>query len=491
MKHITISLVIILLSLIHSPVAQAATSFDFNNDSKVNYLDLKLYIQNQLSQTMLFDGNKNGVVDIFDFSGLISRLNSTTPPTSTPHPSATSTPAPNHTPTPTPPPGSLKTKKWHPGHYYQMSNNVTPEEFSNIMTQEGSEYMSGGRVQMYWSDFELNKDQYSRDKLDQYLQELPANKKLIIMLWERDYWGRTCDKNARLPAYIKNPNQPHPALNINIDKGCVAQFWQPDIQERWIKLNQKVAEYVDNDNRVEAIVFPETAFGIPVSYEDKAQAFKTLTYNAWIAIHTAIAPSYQRTQVFHQMNHLGPNCEQLDPLANHLRSLGHGISNPDSPPWDALPADCGESTSNYQNTYPNLLSRDNPKPVFSIFRRVKNTMPVMVGGDTSFYEDPENPRTFNGEVMNYTNLVKYLYLSAVKGYTYVPSNPDIAVSSLGANYQMWNNHYSSEAGGRSKPDSPISVGEYGRRFKAAYHAFLSNPANTTNTKCPTNIRCQP
>jgi hypothetical protein len=49
-------------------------SFDYNNDNQVNYLDLSLFVDNKLSQTLLFDGNKNGIVDIFDFSGLLSRL---------------------------------------------------------------------------------------------------------------------------------------------------------------------------------------------------------------------------------------------------------------------------------------------------------------------------------------------------------------------------------------------------------------------------------
>jgi hypothetical protein len=64
------------------------SSFDFNKDNQVNFVDVKLFIQNQLSQTLLFDGNKNGVVDIFDFSTLVSRFSSITSPQPSYPPSA-------------------------------------------------------------------------------------------------------------------------------------------------------------------------------------------------------------------------------------------------------------------------------------------------------------------------------------------------------------------------------------------------------------------
>lgn len=56
------------------PPTPSFSPFDFNKDDEVNYQDLNLFINNRLDQDVVFDGNKSGVVDIFDFNELVGRL---------------------------------------------------------------------------------------------------------------------------------------------------------------------------------------------------------------------------------------------------------------------------------------------------------------------------------------------------------------------------------------------------------------------------------
>jgi hypothetical protein len=476
--HFCSILLTILFFLVITPTAVSASA-DFDNNNRVDYQDMRLFIQNKLDQHLIFDVTGNGIVDIFDFNSIIRLL---LKPTNTATPTLGTSPIPT-----TPPIAGLKTKKWNPGHYLQLGNSATPDQLNSSLNESGASGMKGARIYLYWDEFEPQKDAYNRVKLDQYLAKVPPNKKLIIFLWERDYWGSTCgtsERTARLPSYIRN-HPTNPALSIS--GGCVAQTWKPDIQDRWIKAVSKIGEYIDNDNRVEAIMFPESSFGVPEGYENSESLLRTEIENGLIIIHKGIAPKFQKTHVFQQMNWIGGRtCTKLDNVAEELRTLGHAISNPDSPPWRGMPFGCTPS-SPYD--YAGLLPGDGPVPIFSTYRKFKNTLPILAGGDTSQYEDPERPRTFNGKKMDYTNLVEQLYLSAVKGYIYTPANPDLNVSSYGANYMLWTTGYNSITAQRQFPNNPIPTSTYTSRFKAAYFALVNNPAKATNTTCPTNIRC--
>lgn len=72
------------------------SNYDFNSDSRINYQDLLLFIHNKLAQVTLLDGNGNGKIDIFDYTGIVHRLtrqsNPPTSPTSEPTPTPTSPP---------------------------------------------------------------------------------------------------------------------------------------------------------------------------------------------------------------------------------------------------------------------------------------------------------------------------------------------------------------------------------------------------------------
>lgn len=380
----------------------------------------------------------------------------------------------------------MKSKKWNPGHYLQGSNNLTPEYIAENLTSSTSANMMGMRVSLFWGEWETSKDVYDFKILDSYIEALPKNKRLIIMVMDRDYWGKTCNGGARLPKYIMDKNQAHPAMSL--EAGCVSQFWESDIQERWVKALRALGDHVDNNPQVEAIMLQETAFGFPKEYEGTEGEFKLALRDAFINIHKKISSAYPKTQVFQQMNYMGPRCQYLDLVADELLKLGHGLSNPDSPPQDSLPWDCGADTNDY-HVYYKLAANAKPKPVYSVYRRLEGNVPIMVGGDTSQFGDPERPIIFNGESLNYDNLVKYLYLTAVKGYTYTVTNPDTEVTSHGANYMLWNTHFNSIDAQRNFPNNPISPSEYSRKYKEAYSKFLSNPNTLTNKVCPKNINC--
>jgi hypothetical protein len=57
-----------------STTAPTPSSFDFNKDTRIDYQDFTLFIQNKLSSNLLFDGNNNHLVDIFDFSELLAKI---------------------------------------------------------------------------------------------------------------------------------------------------------------------------------------------------------------------------------------------------------------------------------------------------------------------------------------------------------------------------------------------------------------------------------
>ena len=195
-----------------------------------------------------------------------------------------------------------KTKKWNPGHYIQLGNTTSAGQINSVLSEPAASGIKGVRVSLYWEEIEPQQNVYSRAKIDEYLNALPPGKKIMLMMWERDYWGRTCSGTARLPKYIKNhPN--NPALNFS--GGCIAQTWKPDIQDRWVKALNKVAEYIDNDNRVEAIIFPESSFGIPEGYEGNVSKLRDEIESGLISIHTGIAPQYKKTHVFQNMNWIG------------------------------------------------------------------------------------------------------------------------------------------------------------------------------------------
>ena len=114
----------------------------------------------------------------------------------------------------------VKTKKWNPGHYLQGANSLTPAYITENLNADTSANLKGIRAPLFWGEWETSKDVYDFRIIDSYINALPPNKRIIIMVGERDYWRNYCNEGARLPRYIMDRNQPHPALTLE-GTGCV------------------------------------------------------------------------------------------------------------------------------------------------------------------------------------------------------------------------------------------------------------------------------
>jgi hypothetical protein len=330
--------------------------------------------------------------------------------------------------------GTKKAKKWTPGHYMSVGSS------GELSRMGGNEYrnIKGFRIKAPWGLFEgPNKGDYHFQNIDRMLEALPPGKKLFLMVEDRPNKGRC---KIDMPAYIHSSREYSNTVGTN---GCMPKLWEAATMDRLIALYKEIGQRYDNDPRFMGIMNQETAN--PNIPRDKADDFA----RQLARFHREIAPYFEKTHVFQTMNHLGngdepedgaDNCTPLNNLALDIQPLGHGLTNPDTVIWDALPWNCkGRPSETY--SYPGLQQQqgqskgDKPKPMYFVFRNQSNKMPIATGPDTSQYEDPLNPRTFNGERMNFDNMAKYIYKTGVTGYTYTPSGTN--VTPFGANFIFW------------------------------------------------------
>jgi len=375
--------------------------------------------------------------------------------------------------------GGKKTKKWAPGHYLAGVEG-------NFSRYSGNEYrnIKGFRPKITWSALEgPNKGDYHFEVIERMLDELPQGKKLFFMLEDRTF-DRNC--HTEIPAYLRNPQ------NIVItDKGnCSVKVWEQGPMTHLIDLHKALGQRFDDDPRFIGIMNQETAN--PQRPGDKGDDLR----RQLIRFHTEVSPYFEKTHIFQAMNHLGNGeepddeanqCSGLSAIADAIRPLGHGLTNPDTVIWDALPWNCQKPLNQHYN-YPGLSTAgkgDKPKPMYFVFRQNTNRMPIATGPDTSQWENPSNGRMFNGERMNYDNMAKYTYMTAVTGYRYTPSNTQ--VTPFGANFMFWAPNFSS----LTLRDMGITgQTEHDELWRQALIRFINTPGReTTNTTCPQNINC--
>lgn len=374
--------------------------------------------------------------------------------------------------------GGKQTKKWHPGHYIQHKSPPTPAEIAKYFNGSDPRYnaVKGVLIGFHWSVLENERDQYTLNNIQKFIDVLPENKQLIVLIFDRDVQAKSC-ATARLPKYLKQSGDVGQMGTVTQGvftpgRGCIVNYWEPDVREREIKLLKKVGESFDNNPQVEAVLLAETTWGATKDIESGA------TLSSYQAIHTEANTAFKKTHLVKMMNHLsggaGP-CGKLRTLADTLIPLGQGMGNPDSVPWDALPWNCNPPARVGEN------KEDKSKPVYTIYRENGNKLTKMVGNDTSQMLDPEHPRMFNNERMNMENLVKYLYLTAVPGYTYKTGEN---IPGLGANYMFWNSGFWSHETANSG-----RIEELSNAYINTYLDFINQPGHGTIQTCPQNIKC--
>jgi len=423
------------------------------------------------------DHNQNGRIDVYDFANALSRLQqdrSLTDLATIKEQFDVAIAQPSTTPEPSPTLGSKKTKKWHPGHYiYHKDGNVDPQRIKDYYKDARYDATAGVYVQIYWKSLEPQKDQYNFQFIQQYLDALPENKHLFFVFMDRDYQSTSC-ASSRLPGWV---DKVHGEESADGKKDCIAKFWEPAVMNQEIELFSEIAKRFDAHPQFEGILLQETSFGASLVGISHEQA-----YAAYFQIHERSKDFFKQSHLFRNMNSLGgptKSCQLLGQLADGLRSYGYGIANPDSVAWDAMPWNCIGSNKIGEN------NNDASKPVYAIYRQLGNSLPKLIGNDGSQLGNPNSPRMFNGERMTIPNLVKYHYLTAVKGFTHKDYGE---IKPFGANYLMWLSDFWSD---ETKGITPKMKKEMKKEWTDEVLKFINEPGHETNQTCPSNITCQP
>lgn len=385
----------------------------------------------------------------------------------------------------TPPTTGIKTKKWNPGHYLQAYplDNPPSAIHKDIADDPRLQAARGVRVPISWKAIEPTRGNYNWKLIDEYLAAIGPDKQMFLHWWSSDIWRRNCDSLTRIPTYML-PDCVRMYSGNGVHGNASVKWWEPGPRAEMIRVLKEIGKHYDNNPQFEGIMFDETTFGNPPEGTISNADFQKAKLQAYKEIHTAIAPYFSKSQVIQPMNWLGGNagCNELRELANHLQTLGHGISNPDTAPWKTLPRGCGTEYTNAPEALPgdNVASPWYSIAVYSIYREFKNKIPIAVGGDTSQFGNPlVKPRTFNTVPMNMANLADLLYKQAVNGYTYIPTGE--YVPGFGANYILWSRNF-------GNPSTPYSS-DTKSAFIAGFYPIISDPKKKTNTDCPSSIKC--
>jgi len=380
---------------------------------------------------------------------------------------------------------ALKTKKWNPGHYLQGYPLDHPPAImkKSIADDPKLQAARGVRVPISWKAFEPTKGNYNWKLVDDYLDAIGPNRQMFFHWWATDIWNKNCDSATRIPTYML-PSCTKMYSGAGVHGNASVQWWEPGPRAEMIRVLKAIGSHYNSNPQFEGIMFDETTFGIPPSSLISTSEFEKKKLESYKIIHTEIAPYFAESQVIQPMNWLGgAGCTELRELTNHLRTLGHGISNPDSVPWKALPRGCGTPYTNA----PEAKQGDNTSnlwysiAVYTIYREYKNQVPIVVGGDTSQFENPlvSQPRIFNKVPMNMANLVDMLYKQAVPGYTYTPTGEQ--VPGFGANYILWSQNF-------GNPSTTYTL-DTAKAYRNAFYPIITDPNRKTNTSCPSNIKC--
>lgn len=383
-------------------------------------------------------------------------------------------------PTPTVPPvAGKKTKKWNPGHYLRVnSRDPDPERIREMANDPAYSAIKGFRIMVFWKTIEPTKGNYNWSLIDKYLAAVRPDQHVIIHFWERDLWNNKCNASTGIPGYML----PMTIRMVNangVEGPCLVRFWEDAPRNELVRVLNALGKRYNDNPKFEGIMFDETAFGRHPTLS--GGAFNTIKLKALKDLHSRISDAFSKSQVIQSMNYLGGSnpCENLTDLTEHLRRLGHGVTNPDTVPWKGLPWDCEKNGPYNFPEVTGTFKISNPIPVYAIYRKYKGQIPIVLGNDTSQLLNPlSNPSKFNEVPMNADNLVDALYKMST-GYLYKPKN--IYVDGFGANYITWNTQFWSNAAG--------STTELNRAYKDAVSKLTKDPKNKVDTTCPKSINC--
>ena len=225
--------------------------------------------------------------------------------------------------------------KWQPGHYMRFRDNHSENNMRNFLSNQ---HTKGIMVHINWDDIEPQFNNYNFEKIDYFLSLVSSyNKFLIIDIVVRCFNAGCTHGNA--PDYIRSD----PSYNGGVEllvrpngsvKGSTVRLWDPVVVDRLIKLLEAIGnEYDDNSNLVGVSLPSESAIALGKNkYDYTAKSYETQLKR----IASAMASSMPKTIGMTGMNFF-PGAKDktatFTRIAEHLVKTGSGaITHPDTIP---------------------------------------------------------------------------------------------------------------------------------------------------------------
>lgn len=145
--------------------------------------------------------------------------------------------------------------KWNPGHYVSSTDNLE----SALREIEPLPFMRGAAARVNWSQLEPAKGSYDFEPLNYRLKTCEKFGRQLILLLSWKGFGSSAS-----PAYLKSDEYEGGVLPIrpkNTGPGDNIKLWQPRVLERVQELITALGKEFNGNTRLEAVQFPETAFG--------------------------------------------------------------------------------------------------------------------------------------------------------------------------------------------------------------------------------------
>jgi len=220
-----------------------------------------------------------------------------------------------------PPAAQFGPRKWHPGHYAQLSNRVDLAAVKRIVPRLPPE-IKGAMVPAIWSKIETAKGVYDFSELKSELNVLKAaGKRMVILFQDKSY---DANRKECVPSYMRTDPIYEGGQFTPTDansQGCETKRWVPAVMDRMIAAYMALGKTFDGLVWFEGISTEETATEAPDirAYVDQLKRLAS-----------AMPKAFPRS-----LTNMWTNW-RMDPytgeLIDHLYRNGVGFGGPDTIP---------------------------------------------------------------------------------------------------------------------------------------------------------------
>jgi len=228
---------------------------------------------------------------------------------------------------------SSEPKKWHPGHYMQLSlgeskDSALRARFQHYDRIANNTQIQGVSLRIKWGQLEGAEGQYTFDTLQKdldYLKNLAIPKRLFVRIHDRGY-GRNleCATNSIFPSYLRNQKG-----CIKTGNGTMSRIWTPYVQDRLIALYEAMAEKWDDDPYFEGVyLIRETATNGRVN--DDSEYLKAAHLEGLRRIAKAADAIFVKSNAIMPINWVEGRQSNVDELIAFNADLDIGQGGPDT-----------------------------------------------------------------------------------------------------------------------------------------------------------------